>query len=187
MSKLLRLFLILVLLAIGGRAVLRHLAYDRGLPATDGILNFGKIDDHLYRGAQPDTDGIAHLKQMGVAMIINLRESKELWSREASAALSNSILYTNIPLEGLGKPTPQDISRILSLIDSAPGPVFIHCEHGCDRTGTVVACYRIHHDGWDVNAALQEADHYGMSSFERGMRAYVSDFARESTRPAGGN
>ncbi len=182
MTKILRVVLCVVLISVVGRMAFLHLANDRGLPATNGILNFGKIDDHLYRGAQPDAAGIARLKQLGVTTIINLRTTKELWSPEAAAALSNSIIYTNIPLEGMGRPTQVDVARILSIINGAPGPVFVHCEHGCDRTGTVVACYRIQHDGWDAAAALQEANHYGMSMLERGMRAYVSDFALTASK-----
>jgi protein tyrosine/serine phosphatase len=178
MGKILRLILCVVVIGVMGRAVFLHFTTDRGLPIADGIRNFGKIDEHLYRGAQPDAGGIANLKKMGVAMIINLRMSNELWTTECAEVLSNSILYTNIPLGGLGRPTEQDIEQVLALIESAPGPVFVHYEHGCDRTGTIVACYRIKHDGWDAQAALKEADHYGMSPFERGMRTYVSDFAR---------
>jgi len=184
MVKLLRLILVVVVIGVIGRAMFFHLANDRGLPATDGILNFGRIDDHLYRGAQPDAAGIARLKQIGVTTIINLRTSKELWSAEAEAALSNSIIYTNIPLEGMGRPTLDDMARILSVISNAPGPVFVHCAHGCDRTGTVVACYRIQHDGWDVEAAMKEADRYGLSILERGMREYVSDFAQQQPKQA---
>ena len=115
-------------------------------------------------------------------MIINLRTSNDLWSPEPVEAINNSILYTNIPFGGMGRPTEQERAQVFTIISYAPGPVFVHCEHGCDRTGTVVACYRIRHDGWDVQAALKEANHYGMSPLERGMRAYVSDFAREAPK-----
>jgi protein tyrosine/serine phosphatase len=54
--------------------------------------------------------------------------------------------------------------------------VFVHCRRGKDRTGTVIACYRIQHDGWDNRHALEEAKEHGMSSFERAMRAYILSF-----------
>ncbi len=160
-------------------------AADRGVPASHGIVNFGKVSDHLYRGAQPDADGIANLKKLGVTMIINLRTTEEIWPPESVQASDNAILYTNIPLRGLSRPGDRDVARILSVINNAPGPVFVHCEHGCDRTGTIIACYRIKHDGWDASAAFKEADHYGMSQLERGMRSYVADFARQSAKKSG--
>jgi protein tyrosine/serine phosphatase len=57
--------------------------------------------------------------------------------------------------------------------DPADGPVFVHCRRGADRTGTVIACYRIAHDGWQNLKALDEARTFGMSWLERAMRSYV--------------
>ena len=60
--------------------------------------------------------------------------------------------------------------------------MFIHCLHGCDRTGTIIACYRIQHDGWTSEQALREADQYGMSQWEVGMRNYIKDFEKSSAQ-----
>lgn len=153
--------------------------FGRGLPAQNGIVNFGQINESLYRGAQPDEGGLRNLKGLGVKMVINLRMSDDTWKQEASEAHNNGIIYTNVPLRGTGRPVDDQISKVLAIIQSAQGPVFVHCQHGCDRTGMIVACYRIEHDGWSSEAALAEARRYGMSRFERGMRAYVVDFARK--------
>jgi protein tyrosine/serine phosphatase len=66
------------------------------------------------------------------------------------------------------------------LIETLPPPVFIHCKHGCDRTGTIIACYRIEHDHWSSQAALAEARRYGMSKLARGMRRFIIRFASGS-------
>lgn len=154
------------------------LAGQRGLPMTDGILNFGKVNDALYRGAQPDDAAIYHLKALGIKTIISLRTEKEASQTEPLQAAICGILYTNMPLAGMGRPTDIEVVNILSLIETSPGPVFVHCTHGCDRTGTIIACYRMQHDHWAEAQAMQEANRYGMSRFERGMRRFVADFAK---------
>jgi protein tyrosine phosphatase (PTP) superfamily phosphohydrolase (DUF442 family) len=151
---------------------------NRGLPPQEGIANFGKINEALYRGAQPDLEGIRSLRRLGVGLIINLRMPGEVLGTEAPEALACGISYTNVPLSGLGRPRDQDVKKILSLIQESPAPVFVHCEHGCDRTGTIIACYRIQHENWSTAAALEEAQRYGMSPLEREMRRFVEDFGK---------
>ena len=159
------------------------LAHGRGLPAQEGIRNFGQIGDSLYRGGQPDEPGILSLKRLGVKTIVDLRMTTDTWKQEASLALAHGILYTNVPLKGTGRPKQDQIATALAIIQNSPGPVFVHCQYGCDRTGTIIACYRIRHDGWSNAAALAEARRYGLSWFERGMRSYILDFGKNA-KPA---
>lgn len=154
-----------------------NVAGRRGLPAQEGIYNFGKVSEGLYRGAQPDEAGIQNLKRLGIKTIVNLRMPDDVLSGEETQAHANGITYTNVPLRGLGRPTDEQVKNVLALIETLPAPVFVHCQHGCDRTGTIVACYRIQHDKWLSETALDEAGHYGMSPFERGMRKFVKEFA----------
>ena len=157
-------------------------AASRGVPASEGIANFGKVSDHLYRGAQPDGQGIRNLKKLGIKTILNLCLTNEVWPPEPAAASANGLAYTNVPMKGLGRPTDAQVPRLLALLETLPAPIFIHCEHGCDRTGTIVACYRIRHDQWPAQLALQEARKYGLSRLERGMRKYILEFGKASTK-----
>ena len=174
------------LLPLFGLLLITTLSFggSRGLPPVEGINNFGRVNDGLYRGAQPGELGIKNLRRLGVKLIINLRMPKEALKAEQDQAAANGIIYTNVPLAGVGRPTDAQVAKILSLIESSPSPVFIHCEHGCDRTGTIIACYRIQHDQWSGSAALQEAREYGMSKLERGMKSFVLDFARSANKPS---
>ena len=158
------------------------LAVDRGQPTLYGIGNFGRVNDHLFRGAEPDSPAIKSLQQLGIKNIIDLRTAREVWPREPDKAADAGITYTNIPLKGLGRPTDEQVDHVLALIETLPGPVFIHCEHGCDRTGTIIACYRIRHDHWPLNDAVKEADAYGLSTLERGMRNYLAAFAASTAK-----
>ena len=73
-------------------------AGERGLPPSEGITNFGKINDRLYRGAQPDATGIKNLACLGIKSIINLRMPGDVWKEEERLALAHGIVYTNLPL-----------------------------------------------------------------------------------------
>ena len=157
------------------------IAADRGLPAQEGIVNFGQVNQTIYRGAEPDATAVKNLQRLGVKTIIDLRLPNEGLQGEPVQAQAHGILYTNVPLRGLGRPTDEQVRQVLRLIETLPGPVFIHCKHGCDRTGTIIACYRIQHDQWSSANALKEAARYGISWFERGMRNYVLSFGKART------
>src|SRR3954465_375600 len=96
----------------------------RGVPASEGILNFGKVNDVLYRGAQPDEAGIEKLSRLGIKTIINLRMAEDAWKPEEAKAISHGILYTNVPFHGMGRPTDDQVKQVLGLIETLPGPVF---------------------------------------------------------------
>ena len=70
-----------------------------------------------------------------------------------------------------------ETSKILSILeDGSTGPVFVHCKRGADRTGAVIAAYRIDHDGWDNARALREAMKKGMSHFQLPRQSYIRRF-----------
>jgi hypothetical protein len=90
--------------------------------------------------------------------------------------------YVSIPMQGMSTPKNDQVAAVLALFnDVTSGPVFVHCKRGADRTGTVIAVYRISHDGWENKRALSEAKSYGMSIFERAMQHYVTDYKPAST------
>jgi hypothetical protein len=79
---------VVLLLAVGNMAGAR----ERGVPPGEGIGNFGKVDECLFRGAQPDAAGVKNLAKLGVKTIINLRMTNELWRAEASEASATGII-----------------------------------------------------------------------------------------------
>ena len=76
-----------------------------------------------------------------------------------------------------------DVERVLTIIDAPENqPVFVHCRRGADRTGTIIACYRITHDGWNADQAKKEARLYGLSRLQHGMMNYIEKFYRGHIR-----
>jgi protein-tyrosine phosphatase len=148
-----------------------------GGPSVQGINNYHPVDEHVYRGAQPTTEGFNYLAKMGVKTVLDLREKGDRSSREARLVTSLGMQYVNVPMTGLAPPTEAEITKILALLeDGTAGAIFVHCLRGADRTGTVIAAYRIDHDHWDNAQALKEAMSCGMSLFQIPRQSYIRNF-----------
>jgi tyrosine-protein phosphatase SIW14 len=149
-------------------------AASRNLP---GLPNFHRVNQELFRGAQPTEQGIAQLRKLGVKTVVDLREAGERSEAEKKVVEGLGMHYVSVPMGGLSAPDPDQVAQVLRIIgDISADPVFVHCRRGADRTGTVIAIYRITHDGWDNAKALAEARSLGMSRFEWGMQHYVRDY-----------
>lgn len=156
---------------------------------TKELPNFHQVNQGLYRGAQPREGGFQQLATRGIKTVLNLRAADERERAEAVEARAAGLGYFNIPMEGLDRPTDEQIAHALKIInETANQPVFVHCKHGADRTGTVIAIYRMTHDGWSTEEALREAKRYGLSLFQFGMKDYIKDYGRDhAARPIGEN
>lgn len=153
-----------------------------------GIPNFQQVNDHIFRGGQPSDEGWQSLSKLGVKTVIDLRregEGDHSTEAEAQAVQSTGMRYIHVPMEGIVAPADEDVAKVLSVFQSTE-PVFVHCKEGKDRTGTVVACYRIAHDGWQNQKAMDEAKRYGIHWFEVGMKSYIVKFQPPAVREARG-
>ena len=149
--------------------------------AMPPIPNFHQVNDHVYRGGQPAPDAWQHLAKLGVKTIIDLRrEDEHSTAEEAKAVAALGMNYVNVPMKGVVAPTDDQITKILSLLDSKE-PVFVHCKKGMDRTGTVIACYRIAHDRWQREQALGEAKSLGMGAVQVGLKHYIKVYQPQPT------
>ncbi|MEW6732399.1 MAG: tyrosine-protein phosphatase [Acidobacteriota bacterium] len=124
-----------------------------------GIKNFGKVDDRLYRGAQPDEEDFRALAALGIKTVINLREEGKDF--EAQAVSAAGMRYIHMPMSDSKLPPDERAAEFLKIVnDPANGPVFVHCAGGRHRTGVMVAVYRLNFYGWDIERAYQEMKEY---------------------------
>lgn len=153
-----------------------------------GVPNSGKINDHLFRGAQPRDPGLPELKKLGITTIVDLRaEDPEKSKWEQKTAESLGIRFVHISVSGWAPPTNEQVVQFLSIFrDSPQEKVFVHCRFGDDRTGVFVAAYRIALEKLPAEQALKEMYYFGFNGFwHPAMSAFVRDFpARLNTAPA---
>ena len=152
------------------------------------LPNFHQVGRNLFRGAQPGSSGLTRLHQLGVKTVVNLRDDDERASGEELPAKSAGLQYFNIPLSGLARPHDEQVRRVLAIIYAPENqPVFVHCRRGADRTGTIIAIYRMEHDGWTAEKAEAEANRFGMGFWQRDMKGYIRDFSKpqqkQNTKP----
>jgi protein tyrosine/serine phosphatase len=141
------------------------------------LKNFQEVEASLYRGAQPTEEGFRELAKLGVHTVVDLRGSGGRSSKEARIVGGLGMQYVNVPLDGFRAPTPEQVSKLLGILENqSDGPVFVHCRRGADRTGTILALYRIEHDHWGNEKALDEAKAMKMASSERLMRNLILDY-----------
>jgi protein tyrosine/serine phosphatase len=153
-----------------------------------GINNFYEVDQYVYRGAQPTPEGFNYLSQLGVKVVLDLREQRERSASEERLVTAAGMRYVSVPMSGLTPPTQAETDKILALLeDPAAGPVFVHWKRGADRTGAVIAAYRIDHEKWDNAKALKEAMTDGMRWMQFDRQKFIRTFqARAVTSPTTG-
>ena len=128
------------------------------------IDNFGRVDEALYRGAQPEGRDFADLKALGVKTIVNLT-SDDADPTEQAATERAGMAYVQIPMTTHTVPTSAQLAQFLSIVnDPASQPVYVHCVGGRHRTGVMTAAYRMTHEGWSGDQAFKEMKQYNFGS-----------------------
>ncbi len=117
-----------------------------------GLINFYKVSDQLYRGAQPGGEGFAGLKAAGVRTVVNLRA----FHSDGDACTRAGFKCLRIPVQTWDVEQKEVVEFLKVIVNSENQPVFLHCQHGADRTGLMTAAYRIAVQGWSKEDAIRE-------------------------------
>jgi tyrosine-protein phosphatase SIW14 len=122
-----------------------------------GLPSFGRVTDTLYRGGQPGLDGFRALQAMGVGIVVNFRDERGETAAEKLQVETLGMKYVGIPWSGHDEPSSAQVVEFLDLIRANPkAKIFVHCKRGADRTGVMVAAYRVAVDRKPVVEAVSE-------------------------------
>ena len=143
---------------------------------VEGVPNFHPVNARLFRGGQPSVAAWPKLAALGITTVIDLRrESEHSTAAEAKAVEAAGMGYVSFPMNGFATPSAEQIEELLTLIETGD-TVFVHCKVGMDRTGVVVAAYRIAREHWANQQALDEAESLGMHWYSSGMKRFILDY-----------
>ncbi|MBU2995413.1 dual specificity protein phosphatase family protein [Cellulophaga baltica] len=113
--------------------------------------NLYQINDSLYRSEQFKKKGVSYLQSLGISTIINLRRVKT----DDKKIKGTTLKVVQIPMKA-GILSEKDITKALKAIKKAKHSVLVHCWHGSDRTGAVIAAYRMVFESWTKEDAIKE-------------------------------
>lgn len=149
-----------------------------------GLPNLHRVSEDLYRGAQPTALGIRQLEALGVRTIVNLRTS----DTDDHLLAESGLAYERVPMTAW-QARDRDVVQFLRIVtDESRQPVFVHCRRGADRTGLMVAVYRIAVQGWEKEQAIAEMTQGGFrfNSGWRNLVQYVRDLDIDALRRQAG-
>ncbi|MHC5082735.1 MAG: fused DSP-PTPase phosphatase/NAD kinase-like protein [Planctomycetota bacterium] len=143
-----------------------------------GAENLYKMSDDLYRGEQPTTEGFKGLKAMGIKTVVNLRKHHS----DTDELEGIDMNYVSIPMN-TWDPEMEHVHAFLKVVtDESQLPIFVHCMHGSDRTGTMCAVYRMVVQGWDRDKAIDEMTKgpFGYHKIWKGLPEFLRELDIEA-------
>lgn len=143
-----------------------------------GIENLYRLSPSVYSGAQPEgPEAFAALKRLGVTTIVSVDGARP----DVESARRAGLRYVHLPVGYDGVDREQAL-RIVKAVQTAPGPVFVHCHHGKHRGPTAAALACLATAGWDHERAKAWLKQAGTSPSYQGLFETVRDFEKPSSR-----
>lgn len=115
------------------------------------LQNLYQVSDSVYRSEQPTKADFIALEQAGIKSVLNLR----FLHKDTDAITKSNLKYYHIPMLAFYMEYHKFVLA-MKLIKTSPKPILVHCQHGSDRTGAVIALYRIVFQNWTKQAAIRE-------------------------------
>ena len=132
----------------------------------EGIDNLRAVDNKVWRGAAPTTEGYRGLAEAGVATIVDLRAETGI-EHDTKVVSELGMKLVSLPIRDGQTPTSQEIETFLAAVRESDGTVFVHCGAGVGRTGAMVGAYQVAQGELSGAAAVRRNLAVGPPSLEQ--------------------
>ncbi|MBU4304280.1 MAG: tyrosine-protein phosphatase [Candidatus Omnitrophica bacterium] len=152
----------LVITLLSGLLFFTGCAYLGLTGGTSDLPNFHPVDIRLYRGAAPSPQGFEQLRSRGIKTIISFKNNEEHSPEEKDISAGLGMKFHHLPLSLYEKPADETVLKFLEIVLNKDNrPVFLYCANGKDRTGAMIAMYRVVACGLTIKQGYKEAKKYG--------------------------
>lgn len=152
--------------------------------AANGVPNLHRVTETLWRSGQPDRRGLSFMADLGVRTVLNLRGTVS----DARRTEDPRLTLVRVPMKSrnVAEDDGAQIVAALTALDEglARGPVLVHCRFGSDRTGCIVALYRMLWQDWPRAKAIAEmtGGPYGFHDIFKNIPRYLEEVDLDTLR-----
>ena len=163
---------VVAFLVVGNLAILAASFWARGTAdsakpaAIEGIQNLRAVDEKVWRGAAPTTEGYRNLALSGVTTVVDLRAEEGI-EGDVKTVTDFGMKMVRIPMRDGQVPSTQEVETFLAATGESDGTVFVHCGAGVGRTGAMVGAYLVNQGDLSSSAALRRNLAVGPPSLEQ--------------------
>lgn len=154
-----------------------------------GLPNFYQVNANLYRSAQPTREGFLYLNNLPtfgqpnrpIKTILSLRDAND----DTKFNSIDSLLVLKQIRFHTWHPEDEEVITFLRIVNNPEWqPVLVHCKHGSDRTGMMIAIYRIAYQGWSKQQAIDEMINggYGFHQMWQNLIRYINELDIEAIK-----
>jgi protein tyrosine phosphatase (PTP) superfamily phosphohydrolase (DUF442 family) len=138
---------------------------------STSVPNLYRIEDGFYRAAQPTADGFKELATLGVKCVLDVAGG----AGDDGLVEKGSLKLFHVPMSAFGLRDDRVLAALKIMADPQNRPLLIHCQQGADRTGAMVALYRVVVQGWTAEKAVEEMTKggYHHSALWKDLETYV--------------
>jgi len=129
----------------------------------------------VWRGHAPWLRGhYRQLREMGFQAVLDIRGNQPRASaRERRRLERMGIIYLRVPMR-FGPAIEGSGERVLAALQNPPAlPMYVHCNVDKDRSSAVIGVYRVRLQGWSREAAIEEANAFGIRRVFVGLNRYL--------------
>lgn len=157
---------------------------DRTMDTTETlrntVFNFNEIEPGFFRSGRLPEESYPELKKLGIKTVVNLIDKEKECCDELAGLKEYGIQTIRIPWNGFDRPKDEDVQKFIEVAKNPQNrPLLVHCKRGAERTGVMIACWRIAEKGWTFEQAHEEMKQMKFRWFWYGhLSDYVYEFAK---------